>query len=505
MDYVIAIPSHKRPQILLDRTLSVLEKYDIPHEKINVFVSSECWEEYDNKLPPNVKLIISEEGVANNRTFISNYFKSKQFILSLDDDIEKINKLMEEEDGNKTEEIESLHDLINEVYNELKEKNLAMAGIYPVNNHFFMKNNHTTDLRFCIGQMRFYFNDRFCERRNFVLLEDFEATIKYYLKYDGVLRLNNISVKANYLTLKGGINSNTDRSLKAKEIECERFKNRYYNYCDVVHKEKRCEIKLKKNFKRSEVNTLWIGDNLNPLSRLSIQSWIDNGYKVNIWTYDPLNEDVVKHDRVELCDAQQIWRLNPGDWEKKDILPFSDLWRYKLLYIKGGIWLDADMVLVENLPEYEYIISSEHTMASGAFKSKKPFVANIGVLRFPKEDQFLDSIIKKIYKKKKESKFVDNMRIFQKEIKNNYGYDSYVVKPELFCPLPWWLCKEMYMKDSYPTKYGVEIPSILQILRNPHTIGIHLWNNFCISKHKIDFENIHNKSTYSLLKELFTQ
>jgi len=506
MDYVIAIPSHKRAQILIDRTLSVLEKYNIPHEKIHVFVSAECWEEYDKKLPQDIKLIISEEGVANNRTFISNWFNQKQFILSLDDDIEKINRLMVEEGGNKTIEIESLHDLIIEVYNLLKENNLALAGVYPVNNHFFMKDKITTDLRFINGGMKFYFNDRFCERRNFELIEDFETSIKYYLKYNGVLRLWNVAIKANYLTLKGGMQDNADRSLEAKEIECERFKNRYFNYCDVVRKNdnKRCEIKFRKTIKRNEVNTLWIGDKLNPLSRISIKSWLDNGYIVNIWTYDPLDEALVQHPRVNLCDAQEIWRLQHGDWEKKDILPFSDLWRYKLLYIKGGIWLDADMLLIENLPEYEYIISSEHTMQSGAFKSKKPFVANIGVLRFPPQDEFLDNIIKKIYKKKKESKFVDNMRIFQREVRDNYGYSDHILGPETFCPIPWWQCKELYMQDFYNIKYGVETPSILQILRSPTTIGVHLWNNFSISKHKIDFENIHNKSSFSLLKELFS-
>ena len=91
-DYVIVIPSHKRCDVLINKTLSLLDYYNIDHKKIYVFVCDECYSEYKDKLPININLIKSVEGVSNNRMFISNYFKKDKFIVSLDDDIDKINK-----------------------------------------------------------------------------------------------------------------------------------------------------------------------------------------------------------------------------------------------------------------------------------------------------------------------------------------------------------------------------------------------------------------------------
>ena len=37
-DYVVAIPSYKRPETLRDRTMKVLQKYKIAPGKIHIFV-----------------------------------------------------------------------------------------------------------------------------------------------------------------------------------------------------------------------------------------------------------------------------------------------------------------------------------------------------------------------------------------------------------------------------------------------------------------------------------
>tara|TARA_R100001086_G_scaffold163583_1_gene88240 strand:- start:398 stop:1894 length:1497 start_codon:yes stop_codon:yes gene_type:complete len=493
-DYVIVIPSHKRCDILINKTLSLLDYYNINHKKIYVFVSDECYDEYKDALPININLIKSVEGVSNNRMFISNYFKKDKFIVSLDDDIDKINK----KDGEEVKPLKDLEQLILHSYNLLKQNNLKLLGIYPVNNPFFMKDKYTTDLRFCIGQMRFYFNDRQCEERKFNLLEDYETTLKYYLKYGGVIRLNNISVKANYLTLKGGMNDNTDRSLDAKELECNRFFCKYSNYCKISSTSKRCEIKFRKPRKDLFVNTLWVGEKLNELSRLSIKSWLNQGYKVNLWCYDTINDLMLDNDNIFLKDANDIIKSknNLG----LDILPFSDYWRFKLLYKYGGIWLDADMVLLDNLPDYDIIISAEHTMQSRAYASHREQIANIGCLKFPKDDELLKDVIDKIDSKKNKSVFCDNMRVFQKCIKESGGYDSWVCDKDLFCAIPWFQSKEMYYDSEYKEKYAVVNRDNDWVIHN--AIGIHMWNNKTYSKNKIDFENLHKESLYSLLKEL---
>ena len=492
-NYVIVIPSHKRCNILIERTLTLLDYYNIEHNKIYVFVSSECFDEYRDKLPNSINVIKSVEGVSNNRMFISNYFDKDKYIVSLDDDIEKINK----KDGEEVKPLKDFQHLILHGYNLLKQNNLKLLGIYPVNNPFFMKEGYTTDLRFCIGQMRFFINDKLCENRKFHLLEDYETTLKYYLKYGGVIRLNDISVKANYLTLKGGMNDNTDRSLDAKVLECNRFYNKYFNYCRIDSKTKRCEIRFRKPRTDLFVNTLWIGKTLNELSRIAIKSWLHQGYKINLWCYDTINELMLDNKNIFLKDANEIIKTNNVE---KDILPFSDYWRFKLLYMKGGIWLDADMVLLDSIPNYETIISAEHTMLSGAYASHREQIANIGCLKFNKGDELLKDVIYRIENKKKLSVFCDNMRVFQRCIKDSGNYDMWVVDKDLFCAIPWFQSKEIYYNEDYKEKYAVVNRDNDWVLQN--AIGIHLWNNRTYSKNKIDFDLCIKNSLYSRLKEL---
>ena len=170
MNYVIAIPSHKRAEILRDRTLKLLDKLSISHSRIYVFVSKGNIKTYRDILPDDITLILGKEGVANNRMFISDYFDEGQHIISIDDDVDTIYKL----NGSKSIELDNIDELIKDTFIELKEKGLGMAGVYPTKNPFYMKPNHTTDLRFCIGQFKIFINKKQLERRSYELLEDYE-------------------------------------------------------------------------------------------------------------------------------------------------------------------------------------------------------------------------------------------------------------------------------------------------------------------------------------------
>ena len=49
-DYVIVIPSHKRCDVLINKTLSLLDYYNIDHKKIYVFVCDECYTKINYQL-----------------------------------------------------------------------------------------------------------------------------------------------------------------------------------------------------------------------------------------------------------------------------------------------------------------------------------------------------------------------------------------------------------------------------------------------------------------------
>ena len=57
---------------------------------------------------------------------------------------------------------------------------------------------------------------------------------------------------------------------------------------------------------------------------------------------------------------------------KSTFLPFSDIWRYKMLYENGGYWVDLDMIAIKRFDFKEpFVFSSERTIQKGAYASKK--------------------------------------------------------------------------------------------------------------------------------------
>ena len=92
MNYVIAIPSYNRSDVISNKTLKMLYEGNIIKNKIYIFVANQ--REFilykENVLPELYnKIIIGKKGITNQRNFIANYFPEGQYVVSLDDDIEE--------------------------------------------------------------------------------------------------------------------------------------------------------------------------------------------------------------------------------------------------------------------------------------------------------------------------------------------------------------------------------------------------------------------------------
>ena len=485
MNYSIAIPSKGRSDIIKDKILLLLESHSISKSNIYIFVDEKEIEEYKSKLT-EYKIVKGASGIGKQRQAISDYFPQNEFIVSFDDDVEQIYE------HNKP--IINIDLFIKDTFNLLLDNDLTLAGVYPTNNYFFCKNTITTDLRFCIGQLKMFINKKHLERRHYELLEDYENTLNHYCWGGGVLRYNYITLKAKYNSGKGGLKEY--RTIEKKQKEVANFCKEFSQYSKP--KKDGLEVSLMKTPKRHIIKSLWIGHYLNQLSELCIMSWLRLDYQVELYI-DTLNlpkymDKYRSSGQLIFKSVKEIMNYN----NSLDILPFADLFRYKLLHKTGGTWLDTDMFLLRRLPQDNIIVSSEHTFRSGAFKSKLDYVPNIGVLRFPKGHQLLDAVIQKIENKIMPSEFCDNMNIFRKLVVKQTDID--IARPEVFCGLDWWNCKDSYYSDQYKTKYAVEPKTNDWLLGN--ACGIHLWNNFTYNKHDIAFHLVHPQSLYNILYQI---
>ena len=204
-NYVIAIPSYNRVDRLKTQTLPMLDSYNIPHSKIFIFLANNKeYDLYKSSIKSNYKFVKGVITIQGQRNFISKYFKEGQKIVLIDDDCKMITKL-----GDKQlKRLSNLDKFINDAFSLCEKKNLFIWGVYPVDNHFFMSNKISYDLKYIVGvfygiinrhdkDLQLTINDK----------EDYEKSIQYFKKDGGVIRFNYIGIKTKYYG-DGGLNTN---------------------------------------------------------------------------------------------------------------------------------------------------------------------------------------------------------------------------------------------------------------------------------------------------------
>lgn len=263
MDFVVAIPSYKRADVLVSHTLSLCNKCNLPREIIHVFIVDDALEvaAYQNAIVGNgggLNIHTGPVGLHNMRNFITDFFPEGQKILHMDDDVKDI--VFMEMDGSVEPVTSSkrypLYSMANDTFiswietafNTLSLGNAAMFGIYPVRNGYFMKDLPyvTTDLRFCVGTCWGCVNDKTI-RITLEEKEDYERTLLYYERYGAIHRYNHIAPVTTYYKTKGGMQSRPYDRRETSRASCEYLVLKFPLLCKL-HKIKASgihEIRLK--------------------------------------------------------------------------------------------------------------------------------------------------------------------------------------------------------------------------------------------------------------------
>lgn len=100
-----------------------------------------------------------------------------------------------------------------------------------------------------------------------------------------------------------------------------------------------------------KVSALWIGNSISDLEKVCIKSFLDHGYDYHLYCYnkdiDNLPEGVTLRNGNKILNKDKIFRYKSG-FNAGSFSGFSNLFRYKLLYEKGGTWVDTDLCLLED-------------------------------------------------------------------------------------------------------------------------------------------------------------
>lgn len=141
----------------------------------------------------------------------------------------------------------------------------------------------------------------------------------------------------------------------------------------------------------------WHGRPLPLLQWACLKSFIDRGHQVNLYTYEDIDvpRGVTQLSAGKIIPESEIFFFdNATNNIASDIAPFADFFRLKLLFEKGGWYIDCDVICnTYNYPFCEYAWAHENP------SSDPGFIGN-SQLKFPAGSDLVHSLYDECIKQK---------------------------------------------------------------------------------------------------------
>lgn len=209
------------------------------------------------------------------------------------------------------------------------------------------------------------------------------------------------------------------------------------------------------------IQALWIGEKLSHLEQLSLASFVANGHEVHLYAYEdiagvPPGVSVIDGRGVLPEDA--IFSFGPdAAFGAGSFAAFANLFRYKLLYEKGGWWIDVDMVCLRHFDiEAPYVFGYEHGTS-----------INCAVLRLQQGSPVAESLYQAALAKGTDLNWGDTgARLFSEKVAE-FHLEGFALPTSAFYPVHAWAADTLLQED----------PDGSRIARLEGAYGVHFWNS----------------------------
>jgi len=175
----------------------------------------------------------------------------------------------------------------------------------------------------------------------------------------------------------------------------------------------------------ADVNFFWCGQNFYFLEYIVIMSHLKVGHNAIIWLHGERPSTKYWQElenNVAIKNADTIFNTSDFISNGGNNRTAADLWRFNLLYQRGGLYCDTDAFALKTFPDDEWIVCSAETI---------PDTLSIGVLKAPPNHPIFQECINMIKMN------WGNIQIFSQAYKNFYGNTNPTHISELFYPYKW--------------------------------------------------------------------
>jgi hypothetical protein len=227
--------------------------------------------------------------------------------------------------------------------------------------------------------------------------------------------------------------------------------------------------------------SFWLGNTLPPCQMLCLKSFIDHGHEFDLYCYGtpavPQGARVL--DANEILPRSEVFFYGCGAG-RGSVACFANLFRYRLLMMRGGWWVDMDVVCL-----------SSRTLEGEIFleRQQEDLICN-AVMKFPKGHIFANALYEKA-------------RAAGKDLE--WGQTGPQLVTALAKQMGFWDQTEM-QKDAYPIHWKEALLPVTVSGRSAaydktrSALMLHLWNEFFRRDGSLA---LHNPPDGSFLADLY--
>ena len=213
------------------------------------------------------------------------------------------------------------------------------------------------------------------------------------------------------------------------------------------------------------IQGLWIGPKLSKMEQLCIKSYLAHGHTFHLYTYETvigIPEGVVVKDATEILGRDTIFRYQNGP-ERGSLGGFANMFRYKLLFDKGGYWVDMDTVCLKHFDfPGPYVFMSQLDEGGKQELSNGIMLAPLG------NDLCSDAFNICMAKDKTKMTFGQTGPVLIRALVKKYKLEKYAMGYKAFCPVHYYeLGKIVTTCDN--------LDEFMDILMKD-SYAVHLWN-----------------------------
>lgn len=213
---------------------------------------------------------------------------------------------------------------------------------------------------------------------------------------------------------------------------------------------------------------------LGPQELSCLTSFVKNGHTVNVYSYSykDLPPFINGMDAEEILPKNKMFSINNGD-HRGSYAIFSDIFRWNLLKLKGGIWIDTDVICISNdWPEDEIF-----------FGYQDGTIINNAIMKFPMGHELLIEAASISQSIGENCLWGETGPLLLTGLVEKYGLQKFAKKESIFYPAQFWWAENI--RDEVVSEQKID-----EFL-NMGSVSIHLWNE-CL-RTKLVNKNIHPK------------